>query len=298
MAILKSDVKPKKQRERSGYKLLYRVAACVVCFFIAAGTFVFGFVSEKQPPDIQVWDGFEEINGEVRIDGIDSLNYFSARRVLLGESAGTVSSVKADVVSYTPCVSEKSFPKEDANGEIVYYEFDPLWEYTVTRVVYFKAELIEKDGFLADKLGGIGEIDVIMTENSISDMITFMRGGRYYSCYLNSYFADGKKEKMTYTTHIYIDGFCIVKNTEQDNYDFKILIENGQVVEVDCDYGECLDGEWDLEADRIRIVGGSSVLVKTNVTYGITELERYFNTAATMVVEPENGLKRRGTKKV
>ena len=36
MAILKRDVKPKKQRERSGYKLLYRVAACVVCFFIKA----------------------------------------------------------------------------------------------------------------------------------------------------------------------------------------------------------------------------------------------------------------------
>ena len=283
MEALKREEKIKKRAERAGRGFYYRAVACLVCFATVVCAVFFSYIRERTLPSGVIWDGFEMIDGEVKIDGIDSLNYYSARRVLSTEMRGIASDVLFSTISYD--VNTKDGNGKDANGGMFYYEFDPSWDYTVTKVIYFKAELKECNGFLAEKLGGIGEVDVIITENSIEDMITFRRGSHYYSCNINSSFYEGRSERLEFSTHKYIDGFGIVKNTEQDNYTLKVLIEKGRVVELDCDFDECPDGVWDFEADRISVINGSSITVETDATFNITDLEAFFNSTALAPIE-------------
>ena len=276
MARLKKEDKIKKRSERSEYVTLYKVIACFACLLTVVGIVLNGYIRENSVPVVDAWDGFEMIEGEVKIDGIDALNYYSARRILSVGREGTAVSAVSVPLSYS--VTSSGDDVKDGDGGVYYYEFDPAWDYTVTRVVYFRAELKEENGFLAEKLGGIGEVDVIITENSIDDMITFKRGARYYSCHVNSCLSQGKTEWIEFSTHKYIDGFCMVKDAVQDNYVFKILLEKGRVTEIDCDYGECRDGVWDREADRIGIIDGSTMISEKTYTFNITELEQFFNT--------------------
>ena len=278
LAYLKNEEKTKKRCKRSEYGLLYKGIACFACLALIVGVVMFGYIRENRTPaNSPVWDGFELIEGEVRIDGIDTLNYYSARRALGygGESAAV--SIMMPIDHITTEKDALVSGDKDADGDIVYYEFDPAWDFTVTKVTYFKAELKEKNGFLATKLGGVGEMDVIITENSIEDMITFKRGNGYFSCHVNGYYSEGGTQRLEFTTHKYTEGFCIVKNFAQDNYSFNVVVDKGRVVELDCDYVECTDGAWDHEADRIGIVEESSITMKTNVTFNITELETFFN---------------------
>lgn len=272
---LKKEDKKKKRYERSELGLWYKAAACFACFATVVGIVIGSYIADNAIPEPVPWEGFEAIEGEIEIDGIDSLNYYSARRAIgLGTNTavGKVSDRTAPI----------DYPLDDGDKEngkdgAIFYEFDPAWDFTVTKVVYFRAELKEKNGFLAARLGGVGEMDVIITENSIEDMITFKRGGRYFSCHVNGYYSEGKTERLEFTTHKYTEGFYIVKNFSQDNYSFNVVIDKGRVVELDCDYLECTDGVWNHEADRIGIVEESSITMKTNVTFNITGLEAFFN---------------------
>ena len=275
---LKKEEKLQKRGERSEYRFLYRAIASLVCIATVVGVILFAYIRENSTPSDSVWDGFEAIAGEIKIDGIDSLNYYSARRVLGVDETANGKDGGFYKLSYDTDTDKVDSAGDKGAGEgIFYYEFDPAWDYTVTKVIYFKAELKTPNGFLADKLGGIGAVDVIITENSIEDMITFKRGGRYYSCHINSGFSEGRAERLEFSTHKYIEGFGVVKNMEQDNYSLNVLIEKGEVVELDCDYGECVDGIWDLEADRIGVISGSSMTAEREVTFNITELESFFN---------------------
>lgn len=291
---LKKEEKIKKRYERSEYGLWYKALACVACLATVVGIVLFGYVRENRTPSTQVWEGFEAIDGEVKIDGIDTLNYYSARRVI-GDGGVKSAAVKRTLpLLYS---GESVAKSRDTKNDVVYYEFDPAWDFTVTKVTYFRAILKEENGFLAAKLGGIGEVDVIITENSIEDMITFRRGGKYYSCNVNGSILEGRRELLEFTTHKYVDGFFVVKNAEQDNYVFNVTVEKGNVVQIDCDYAECMDGVWDFEADRIGIVSGSSITVKTNVTFNITELESFFNSVVSrnLVSDTGSGKRRRVT---
>ena len=54
---------------------------------------------------------------------------------------------------------------------------------------------------------------------------------------------------------------------------------------VDCDYDETLDGNWDVEADRIGMVEGSSRFINTSATFNLSELESFFNTEISSITE-------------
>ena len=70
-------------------------------------------------------------------------------------------------------------------------------------------------------------------------------------------------------------------------------IFNDCVIELDCDYGDCFDGVWDYEADRIGIVSSSSITLKTNVTLNIVELEAFFNSVVSQAYMADDGILRK-----
>lgn len=201
------------------------------------------------------------------ITSIDMLNYYTAMKVL---ADGVISDVGYD----KPLYAEGEHPFADTQ-KVYDYAFDPNETFTVTRAIFFQIEIRNEEGFLASKIG-TGIADVVITENSLEPMITFKNGDRYYSCCENTRLDNGK----LYSTHKYIDGFYIVKNSEQENYSFSVLYDNFNLdyCNVSADSvicssyqngGSSPDGEMAVVGKtRISDAGGS---------FTVSELERYFN---------------------
>lgn len=55
--------------------------------------------------------------------------------------------------------------------------------FEITMAAYFNIKLNNPNGFLAQKLGGTGKVEVAITKNNFKDLITFKRGEKYYSCH-------------------------------------------------------------------------------------------------------------------
>ena len=280
---LKKADKIKKIREYFDTNRISKLIACVVAIAVAVGVAVGGYVHTRMDREIMPWENFEMEFGEVTIDSLDSLNYYCGRRIL--SSYTDKNSVASAVTAAFENSQEMSEKSKDLEEEIVHYRFDPSESITVTKVIYFKAELKEINGFLAKKLGGIGPVDVIITENSLEEMITFKRGGSYYSCLMNGCVNESGVTYLEFSTHKYIEGFCVVKNMDQDNYKFKVKIDKRGVTELDCDYDETADGIWDIEADRIGVVNESSRVVNRTATFNISELENFFNAETAKMTE-------------
>ncbi|MBR2459665.1 MAG: hypothetical protein IKB34_00325 [Clostridia bacterium] len=251
-------------------KAIAVTASLAITFGIALGIYISG----ESNPDTLPWNEDDE-NVLVEIDSIDALNYYAAKRVLTEKySARSAAGVKNAVFQATDHSENlKDGGKDTGDEDTVYYEFDPTMDYSLTKVIFFKAELKNPKGFLAGKLGGIGVIDVVISESSLETMITFKRGSRYYSCLLNSYM-DGM---MEFSTHKYIEGFHIVKKMQGDNFSFFVKTVDKRVVMLDCDFSIVSEGEWKWEADRISVFEETSRVVNTNSSFKIWEIENYFN---------------------
>ena len=292
---LKKTEKKAKRNKCLGEKRFMKIVACMASLVLVIGVAISGFTYKNNESEILPWDGFEiDLNG-VKISSLDMLNYYCGRRVLASYTTGNMQGKEIALASKNICVEVEVVEEKnnvqnplkvgDSTGNVVYYSFDPSESILVTKVIYFKADLKEKCGFLAEKLGGMGPIDVIITDNSIEEMITFRRGDRYYSCLLNGCVNESGVTYLEFSTHKYVDGFCVVKNMEQDNYKFKVKLDDNTVKELDCDYDETLDGNWDVEADRIGMVEGSSRFINTSATFNLSELESFFNTETSSITE-------------
>ena len=162
---------------------------------------------------------------EICIESLDMLNYYAAMK-LLDEGKQKTAAVKpygftliSDIGYDNPLYAEK--PASGGEDTENVYVFELGETFTVTRAIFFQIEIKNGSGFLASRIG-TGIADVVITENSLEPMITFKNGDRYYSC-----FEDTRPDGETlYSTEKYIDGFSIVKNSEQENYSFSVVYEN------------------------------------------------------------------------
>ena len=136
-----------------------------------------------------------------------------------------------------------------------------------------------KKGFLAQKLGGTGTVEVVVTENDIEDMgqmITFKRDDEYYTCFMNRQDndLDSGKVNREFSSHKYIDGFHIVKNFEQENYTFTVRYDGSRVVGFD---SAIFGGVPQIYAvDDVTFIEDFCVVLYTKQTFTIDELEVYF----------------------
>ena len=203
------------------------------------------------------------------IDSIDKINFYSAKKIvdeksLLPVSIKTKNSPSANVVFLS--------------NNVVTYPFDRNKVFTVTMVTYFTVELKDENGFLAQKLGGTGLVEVVVTQNDLDVMgymITFKKGDKYYSCLMNgaSYDPASHKTEREFSTHKYIDGFNLVKNKEQENYTFIVHYEGSKVVGFECD----IFNEVPLKnnVDEITFVDDRCVVIFTKQYFTVDQLEAY-----------------------
>jgi hypothetical protein len=132
-------------------------------------------------------------------------------------------------------------------------------------------------GFDVRTLAKEGIVDVVITENSLEPMITFRNGDRYYSCFQNSTFQNGK----VYSSHKYIDGFYIVKNFAQENYSFTVTYDNFNSDYVNVTAKSLVCSSFDTNIDHAAD-GRLSIVSKTYISDQVVEmtiadLEAFFN---------------------
>lgn len=210
-------------------------------------------------------------NEERFIDSIDKMNFYSAKQILSKNSLLPISG-KYDLNK--PAIL-------NLNGFYVEYPIDPNKVFTVTMVTYFTIELNDENGFLAQKLGGTGLVEVVITRSDIDGMdgwggmITFKRDDKYYSCLTNGAGIDRESNtsNMRFSTHKYIDGFNIVKNTQQENFMFTVNFEGSKVVGFECDTFDTFATVYDV--DDVTFVDDFCIVLYTKQYFTINQLEQF-----------------------
>ncbi|MBR2921951.1 MAG: hypothetical protein IKC10_01375 [Alphaproteobacteria bacterium] len=201
------------------------------------------------------------------IDSIDKINFYSAKKIISENSFFPLGMRN----------SRFSAPKMISLNNI--YTENPIDRnkiFTTTMVTYFTIELNDEKGFLAQKLGGTGLVEVVVTQNDIDDlgkMITFKRADKYYTCLANGgdYDPDTNNRSHEFSSHKYIDGFNIIKNLEQENYKFTVHYEGSKVTGFECAPFRSVPENYAV--DDVTFIEDFCVVLYTKQTFTIDELE-------------------------
>ncbi len=205
-----------------------------------------------------------EVKGEkFEIDSLDKLNFYSVKKAIseIGFDPLSSKNGEASLVNLTQNMNN-SFKNINADTP-----------FTITMYCYFKIYLDDPQGFLAKKLGGTGSVDVVVTKNNFENMITFKKGDNYYSCLQDS----GTANAMSFSTYKYIEGFKLVENYSQENYEFTVYFEGDKVTGIKSGRFNSNIGIYDYTVDKIKFVENYNVVVYQTKTVTIGQLEKLFS---------------------
>lgn len=204
------------------------------------------------------------------IDSIDKINFYSAKKIITDNSLFPIG------MNYKNNRIPNIVPLGNTYAE---YPIDRNKVFTTTMVTYFTIELNDEKGFLAQKLGGTGLVEIVVTQNDIDDlgqMITFKRGEKYYTCFANGGSDDPYSDMASneFSSHKYIDGFNLVKNKQQENYKFTVHYDGSKVVGFETAPFQSVPTNYAV--DDITFIEDFCVVLYTKQTFTIDELEVYF----------------------
>ena len=204
------------------------------------------------------------------IDSIDKINFYSAKKIISDNS----------ILPFGMSGNAFSTPNIlFLNNAYFEYPIDRSKVFTATMVTYFTITLNDEKGYLAQKLGGTGLVEIVVTENNIEEMgqmITFKKNDKYYTCFMNGQSNDINSGRVSreFSSHKYIDGFNIVKNLEQENYKFTVHYDGSKVVGFECAPFKSVPANY--VADDVTFIEDFCVVIYTKQTFTIDELEVYF----------------------
>lgn len=236
----------------------------------------------------QIADG-KDVSGPQHIESIDKFNFYATKILIENENALPLEGVGENSVLPTAGLKAGAI---QLLGSKVCYKFDLDTEIWIRRVSYFTIVLDNNHnkGFLANKLGGTGMVEVVIVETGIYDMITFKRGKKYYSCMLEKAISSDIgapynpiiSERMFFTTKKYIDGFNVVEGTEKTNFQFMVHFKDhsdySEIIRMTSTY--CKDNKADntkLVPDTIVFNKDSYKIKETSGYFTIRNLENYLN---------------------
>lgn len=210
------------------------------------------------------------IETNYNIDSIDKINFYSAKKIISENSLFPIG--MSNNVFSTPKIIF-------LNNTYTENPIDRNKVFTTTMVTYFTIELNDEKGFLAQKLGGTGLVEVVVTENNIEDMgqmITFKKNDNYYSCLMNGQDNELNSNKVSreFSSHKYIDGFNIIKNLEQENYKFTVHYDGSKVIGFECAPFHSVPTNYAV--DNVTFIEDFCIVLYTKQTFTIDELEVFF----------------------
>ena len=261
-----------------------RTALIAACILISALLAVFsvsyiyrqvGLPSETTSPEHT--DPFPLIpsppDGEV-IDTLDKLNYYGGIMSIMQSNSKNSFAYLPRPTSSISLLSGGDQPETIPNipDEVtVTYTWGESESFTVTRAIYFRILLDSANFFLADRLG-VGEAEVVITSNSIADMITFRRGGKYYSCVLKTKSVSESGEICyVFSTDNYIDGPYLINHSSVESIDFTVYISSD---------GIRMDSRkihWDSIYAEIEVIDGTYRESDNSITLTAAEIAEFFD---------------------
>ena len=170
----------------------------------------------------EVWEDEQTL----QIDSLDKLNFYAVKEALAAyyEAGGSSRTSAFSMMSNRVKVAPVGLMAHTGNS------ISPNATFTITMYSYFTVTLGEQMGFLAQKLGGTGAIEVVITRNDFNNMITFKKGERYYSCFQTAQ----SENAMTFSTRKYVSGFRLIENDNQENYEYTVYFDGDKVLGMNC----------------------------------------------------------------
>lgn len=164
----------------------------------------------------------------VKIDSLDKLNFYAVKKAI-AENGITPMSYTAELPKASTLTDTGIYNLLNLTSTKV-TAINPNSSFVITMYSYFTVTISDSRGFLAQKLGGTGQVEVVITQNNFNNMITFKKGERYYSCFQTSL----TENAMSFSSHKYVDGYKLVENYDQENYEFTVYFEDDKVIGMNC----------------------------------------------------------------
>ncbi len=200
-------------------------------------------------------------NGEIVIDTWDKLNYYAVKKVIAdGDGTATMS---------LSALSSRNVRQMSSSSSV---DIDQNSTFTVTMCSYFTAEISNVRGFLAQKLGGTGQLEVVITCNNFNNMITFKKGENYYSCLQTQM----TENTMTFSTYKYVDGFSVVENHDQENYSFTVLFDGDNIVGISAGRIESNVESMRCVVDNLKMTNSLCIVSRQKQSFTVAQLEAAF----------------------
>ena len=205
----------------------------------------------------------------VKINSLDKLNFYAVKKAI-AENGVVLLSDSSQKPKVTTLANNKGFKLLNlANSTAT--DINPNSTFTITMYSYFTITLNDTKGFLAQKLGGTGSVEVVITRNNFNNMITFKKGERYYSCMQTSL----TERAMSFSSHKYVNGFKLIENYDQENYEYTVYFEGDKVIGINCGRFEG-NGNYKYVADDIKFNDNFCFVVHKKQTFTTEQLEGLF----------------------
>ena len=261
-----------KQKKRRGV-ILKTVASAVCCSIVigaAFGVWKSGLLSSafSTPSNGQSTSSATE---SVVIDSLDKLNFYAAKKVI-EENSLFLLSEKVDLPD--------EWPHLHSGEQYAEFPIDKDAVFTVTMATYFTIWLNDQGGFLAQKLGGMGLVEVVICEIDIYDhcqIMTFKKGDNYYSCLVVNRMRDPENNVSfsSFYTNTYIDGFNLVKNFNQENFCFTVGFKGDRVMSFHATYFNYNPDDFSrtYRVDDVTFISDPCLVIYNTKSFTIDQLE-------------------------
>lgn len=208
-------------------------------------------------------------NEKIKIDSLHKLNFYAVKKAI-AENGVTLLSGLDQNPRVTALANNSEFSVLNlANSTATDINTNSV--FTITMYSYFTITLNDSRGFLAQKLGGTGSVEVVITRNNFNNMITFKKGERYYSCFQTSL----TEKAMSFSSHKYVSGYKLVENFDKENYEFTVYFEGDKVIGINCGRFEG-DGNYKYVADDIKFNDNFCFVIHKKQSFTAEQLEGLF----------------------
>ena len=205
----------------------------------------------------------------IKINSLDKLNFYAVKKAI-AENGVVLLSNSVQKPKVATLANNTSFRLLNlANSTATSINANST--FTITMYCYFTITLNDTRGFLAQKLGGTGSVEVVITRNNFNNMITFKKGERYYSCIQTSL----TERAMSFSSYKYVNGFKLVENYDQENYEYTVYFEGDKVVGINCGRFEG-NGNYKYVADDIKFNDNFCFVIHKKQTFTAEQLEGLF----------------------
>lgn len=205
----------------------------------------------------------------VKINSLDKLNFYAVKKAI-AENGVVLLSDSAQKPKVATLANNTSFGILNL-ANFTATNIGANSTFTITMYSYFTITLNDTGGFLAQKLGGTGSVEVVITRNNFNNMITFKKGERYYSCLQTSL----TERAMSFSSHKYVSGYKLVENYDGENYEFTVYFEGDKVIGINCGRFEG-NGNYKYVADDIKFNDNFCFVVHKKQTFTAEQLEGLF----------------------